>query len=137
MVATIAAIADKAPHVLESICVYPSQGKASENGVYAFRLYHNGQEKVIIVDQYVPFWDFSSRPEYVEPCKAAFTYSSDPCQMYIALIEKAYAKVRKLALFKDVLTYRLHRCMAAFKRLWVGILTSAYQTCGKSASLLP
>ena len=104
--------------------------------MYAFRLYHNGQEKVIIVDQYVPFWDWSSRPDYNVKNKAAFTYSSDPCQMYIALIEKAYAKVRKPALSKEMLTYRLHRCMAAFKRLWEGILTSAYQTCGKSASLL-
>ena len=50
--ATVAAIAGKCPEVLEDMFVFSDE----DYGVYGLKLYHNGEEEVVIVDEFMPSW---------------------------------------------------------------------------------
>ena len=50
--ATVAAIAGQCPEVLEEMFVFSDE----DFGVYGLKLFHNGEEKVVIVDEFMPSW---------------------------------------------------------------------------------
>lgn len=57
----------------------------SKRGVFAFKFYKNGEPRIVVVDNIVPIHPLS--------CKPAFGRSSDPKEMWVSLLEKAYAKL--------------------------------------------
>ena len=60
-------------------------------GVYAVRLFKNAQWETVVVDDFFPVLDMETYGE--TPCAgAAFAYSRGFTELWVPIIEKAYAK---------------------------------------------
>lgn len=61
------------------------QSELNEWGVYEFRFYKNGQWVYVLIDDYLP----------TSKGKAVFSKCSNGNELWVPLVEKAYAKLHK------------------------------------------
>jgi hypothetical protein len=59
--------------------------KVNDAGIYAFRFYLNGREKIVVVDDYLPCLQKHDEP--------FFSHSKVRGEFWMCLLEKAWAKL--------------------------------------------
>jgi len=73
------------PKLVKNLLKHNDSAKSKEKGVWSVRLYIDGVQKDILVDDYIPWNEESNTP----------AFSRGVGELWVMIIEKAWAKINK------------------------------------------